>query len=248
MPDKDKERLFLLGVFLLAFILRLIYLLQVKSNPHFFSPTMDPLYHDVWAQNIADGNWIGGRVFFRAPFYAYFLAVVYKVFGHDYIIPRLIQHIIGSFSCVLVYLVAKRLFSRRVAIVASLLAATYGMFFYFESELLLDSFLVFFDLLLILLLLKARDNPRFLNWLLCGMILGLSAITRPTILVFIPFVWLWIFLLFIKHKKLKEVLAFCVIFVIGSALVISPVTLRDYLAGRDFVLIASQGGINFYIG
>ncbi len=238
----------MLGVFLLALILRLIYLLQVKSNPHFFSPTMDPLYHDVWAQNIAGGNWIGGKVFFRAPFYAYFLAIVYKIFGHSYIIPRLIQHIIGSFSCVLVYLVAKRLFSRRVAIVASLLAATYGMFFYFENELLLDSFLIFFDLLLILLLLKARGNPRFLNWLLCGMILGLSAITRPTILVFIPFVWLWIFLVFIKEKKLKHVLALCVVFFVGSALIISPVTLRNYLAGKDFVLIASQGGINFYIG
>ena len=131
---------------------------------------------------------------------------------------------------------------------ASLLAATYGMLFYFENELLLDSFLIFFDLLLILFLLKAKDNPRFLNWLLCGMIMGLSAITRPTILVFIPFVWLWIFLLFIKEKKLKEVLTFCVMFVVGSALVISPVTLRNYLAEKDFVLIASQGGINFYIG
>jgi tetratricopeptide (TPR) repeat protein len=99
-----------------------------------------------------------------------------------------------------------------------------------------------------LFLLKARDNPSFLNWLLCGMILGFSAITRPTILVFIPFVWFWIFLVFIKEKKLKEVLIFCAIFVIGSALVISPVTLRNYLAGKDVVLIASQGGINFYIG
>ncbi len=248
MPDRDKERLFLLGVFLLAFILRLIYLLQVKSNPHFFSPTMDPLYHDIWAQNIAGGNWIGGKVFFRAPFYAYFLAIVYKIFGHDYIVPRLIQHLIGSFSCILVYLVAKRLFSRRVAIVASLLAATYGMLFYFENELLLDSFLIFFDLLLILSLLVAKDNPKFLNWLVCGIILGFSAITRPTVLVFIPFLWLWIFLLFTKEKRLKEVLTFCLIFVIGSALIISPVTLMNYLAGKDFVLIASQGGINFYIG
>ena len=248
MPDKDKEKLFLLGVFLLAFILRLIYLLQVKSNPHFFSPTMDPLYHDIWAQNIAGGNWIGSKVFFRAPFYAYFLAIVYKIFGHDYIIPRLIQHLIGSFSCILVYFLAKRLFNRKVATVAGLIAATYGMFFYFENELLLDSFLVLFDLLLILFLLKTMDNPKFLRWLACGIILGVSAITRPNILFFIPFVWLWIFLSFVKERKLKEVLIFCVTFLLGSALVIFPVTLRNYVVGKDFVLIASQGGINFYIG
>jgi len=248
MSEKDKERLFLLGVFLLAFILRLIYLLQIKSNPHFFSPTMDPLYHDIWAQNIAGGNWIGSKVFFRAPFYAYFLAIAYKIFGHNYIIPRVIQHLIGSFSCILVYSVAKRLFNRKVAMVASLIAATYGMLIYFEGELLLDSFLVFFDLLLILFLLKTKDSPKLSRWLACGIILGFSAITRPNILFFIPFVWLWIFLVFIKEGKLKKVFVFCAIFLIGSILMISPVALRNYLVGKDFVLIASQGGINFLIG
>jgi tetratricopeptide (TPR) repeat protein len=280
--ERSKEKLFLLGIFFLAFTLRLVYLLQVKGNPHFFSPTMDQLYHDIWAQNIAGGNWIGGKVFFRAPLYAYFLAIVYKIFGHNYIIPRLIQHLIGSFSCILVYLVAKRVFNgstirrfdritapseveggahsaeqsrsislpyyRKVAIVAALLAATYGMFFYFEDELLLDSFLVFFDLLLILLLLRAKNNPKILNWFVCGLILGFSAITRPNILFFIPFVWLWIFLVFFKAKRLKGVSTFCIIFLIGSALVIFPVALRNYLVGKDLVLIASQGGINFYIG
>jgi tetratricopeptide (TPR) repeat protein len=269
VTDKNRETLFLFGVFLLAFILRLVYFFQVKSNPHFFSLTMDPLYHDVWAQNIAGGNWIGGKVFFRAPFYAYFLAILYKIFGHGYVIPRLIQHLIGSFSCILVYFVAKRLFNdsilrqgqggersrttsspyyRKVAMLASLLAATYGMFFYFENELLLDSLLVFFDLLLILFLLKAKNNPKFSSWFVCGIILGFSAVTRPNILFFIPFVWLWIFLVFIKEKRLKKVLTFCLIFLIGSALIILPVTLRNYLVGKDYVLIASQGGINFYIG
>ncbi len=236
IPEKDKEKLFLLGIFLLAFALRLIYLLQVRSNPHFFSPTMDPLYHDIWAQNIAGGNWIGGKIFFRAPFYAYFLAVVYKIFGHNYIIPRLIQHLVGSFSCVLVYFLARRLFNRKVAIAAGLIAATYGMLFYFENELLLDSFLVFFDLLLILFLLKTKSNPKLSSWLLCGIILGFSAITRPNVLIFIPFVWVWIFLLFMKERRLRQVLAFCVTFLIGSALVICPVTLRNYLVRERFGL------------
>jgi len=248
VPERNKEKLFLLGVFILAFVLRLIYLLQVKSNPHFFSPSMDPLYHDLWAQNIAGGNWIGGKVFFRAPLYAYFLAIVYKIFGHNYIISRLIQHLVGSFSCILVYFLAKRLFNRKTAMVASLLAATYGMLFYFEDELLLDSFLVFFDLLLILFLLRAKDNAKLSIWFICGIILGFSAITRPNILFFIPFVWLWICLVFKKERGFIGILTFCLVFLVGSALVIFPVTLRNYLVEKDFVLIASQGGINFYIG
>jgi 4-amino-4-deoxy-L-arabinose transferase-like glycosyltransferase len=122
------------------------------------------------------------------------------------------------------------------------------MLMYFEGELLLDSFLVFFDLLLILFLLRAKENPRFSRWLICGIILGLSAITRPNILVFVPFVWLWIFLVFRKRKTFKAVLVYSASFLLGSILIISPVTLRNVIAGGDAVLIASQGGINFYIG
>jgi len=248
IPQKDKDRIWVVFIFLLAFVLRIIYLLQMRSNPHFFSPTMDPLYHDVWAQNIASGNWIGSKVFFRAPFYAYFLAMVYKIFGHSYIIPRVIQHLIGSFSCVLVFFLARRLFNRKVAIISGLIAATYGMLFYFEDELLLDSFLVFFDLLLIISLLKAREAPRFSRWLLCGIILGFSAITRPNILFFIPFVWMWMFLVFKKEKPFKQILIYWASFLLGSVLIVSPITLRNLLVGGDLVLVASQGGINFYIG
>jgi len=248
LSDKERERIIILGIFVLAYALRYLYFLQIRSNPHFFSPTMDPLYHDVWAQNIASGNWIGGKVFFRAPFYAYFLAIVYKIFGHSYIIPRLIQHLIGSFSCVLVFYLAKRLFNRKVAVVSGLIAASYGMLLYFEGELLLDSFLVFFDLLLILLLLKAREAPKFSRWFVCGIVLGFCAITRPNILFFIPFVWLWIFLVFKQRTAFKKILIYSASFLLGSVLIISPVTLRNLLAGGDLVLIASQGGINFYIG
>jgi tetratricopeptide (TPR) repeat protein len=248
MIEKDKEKIWILGIFVLAFTLRIIYLLQVKSNPHFFSPTMDPLYHDVWAQNIANGNWIGTKVFFRAPFYPYFLAAVYKIFGHNYVIPRLIQHLLGSFSCVLIYFLAKNLFNRKVAIISGIFAASYGMLMYFEDELLLDSFLVFFDLLLILFLLKAKENAKLSRWFVCGIILGLSAITRPNILFFIPFVWLWIFLIFKKERPFKKIFTYSASFLLGSVLMISPVALRNLLAGGDLVLIASQGGINFYIG
>ncbi|MGB8658538.1 MAG: tetratricopeptide repeat protein [Candidatus Zixiibacteriota bacterium] len=248
IPEEKKDKIWGLVIFILAFALRLVYLLEIKSNPHFSSPTMDPLYHDVWAQNIAGGNWIGTKVFFRAPFYPYFLAIVYKMFGHDYVIPRLIQHAFGSVSCVLAYLLAKRLFSRKVAVVSGLIAASYGMLWYYEGELLLDSFLVFFDLLLMLFLLKTSERPKSWGWLVCGLVLGFSAITRPNILFFVPFVWLWIFLIFRKEKPWEQIVRYCGSFLLGSILIILPVTFRNVLVGRDLVLIASQGGINFYIG
>ena len=36
--------------------------------------------------------------------------------------------------------------------------------------------------------------------------------------------------------------------IIGAALPVLPVTLRNYLIGGEFISIASNGGVNFYIG
>ena len=248
LKETKKEIFFIIFIFFFSFALRLIYLLQIRTNPHFSTLSLDPLYHDIWAQTIAQGDWIGNQVFFRAPFYPYFLAIIYKIFGHNYFIPRLIQHLIGSFSCILIYFLAKKIYNKNVAIISSLIAATYGMLISFEAELLLDFFLVFFDTLLILLLLKAKNSPKRSLWFICGIVLGLSAITRPNILFCIPFIWLWIFISFLKEFKLKKVLSFCIIFLLGAVIMIFPVTLRNYVVGKDFVMIASQGGINFYIG
>lgn len=245
VQDK-KELYFLFGIFFFSFVLRLIYLSQMSSNPYFTSPAMDALYHDLWAQAIAQGNWIGDQVFFRAPFYPYFLGTVYKLFGHNYFIPRLIQHLIGSFSVILIYFLARRLFNRRIATLSAILTSIYGVMVYYEDELLLDFLLVFFGVLLILLLHRAEDNPGKSKFFLAGLVTSLFAITRPNILIFIPFVLFWILLLL--KVNLKRKIVFSLFFLVGLFVLILPITARNYLVGKDFVLISSQGGINFYIG
>ena len=244
----QKDRNFLIFIFVFSFVLRLIYLLEIKDNPHFYNLTLDPLYHDSWAKQIAGGDWMGNQVFFRAPFYPYFLAVLYKIFGHHLFLVRLIQHLIGSLSVVLIFLVAKKLFDRQVAILASILAAIYWIFIYYEAELLLDFLLVFWGLLLIWFLLKAYENLKPATWFFSGVILGLFAITRPNILIFLPFLLLWMILALRKQVSALKISIFYGWILIGMILIIFPVTLRNYLVGNDPVLIASQGGINFYIG
>ncbi|MCJ7498480.1 MAG: tetratricopeptide repeat protein [candidate division Zixibacteria bacterium] len=244
--QEKKELYFLWGIFIFSFILRLIYLLQIKSNPFFYSPTMDPLFHDLWAQSIAQGNWIGDQVFFRAPFYPYFLGIIYKLFGHNYIIPRLFQHLIGSLSVILIYFLSRKLFDRKVACLSAFFAAIYGIFIYYEDELLLDFLLVFIGVLLILLLHQSEENPKNSEFFAAGLVSGLFAITRPNILIFIPFVLIWIFL-FLKFDFKRKII-YSLFFIFGLILLILPVTSRNYLVGKDFVLISSQGGINFYIG
>jgi 4-amino-4-deoxy-L-arabinose transferase-like glycosyltransferase len=236
-------------IFVLAFLARFIYLLQIESSlPFFYALRLDELYHDIWAKRIASGEWFGTEPFFRAPLYVYLLALTYKIFGHSLFLPRLFQIVAGSLSCVLIFLIAKKLFNRSIAALSGVIACFYAMLILYDAHLLITSLVVFLDLVLIYLLLHAGEKPKPLSWFLCGAVLGLSAIARPNILVFVPFILLWMFFQFKSKLLPRAILTRWIILCAGALLVISPVTLRNYLVGKDFVLIAWQGGFNFYLG
>lgn len=236
------------SVFLLALILRLIYLHQIRASPLFDSPIMDASYHDEWARAISGGDWLGREVFFRAPLYPYFLGSIYRLFGPGYYVPRLLQSFMGAGSCVLVYLIARRLASRTVALISGLMASAYGLLIYFDAELLIVPLIVFLDLALVLTLLIAREKPSSWIWLGAGSLMGLSAIARPNILLVGPFLLFWIWFVLRGKSTARHILRAGLLFSIGALVFILPVTVRNYKVGEDLVLISSQGGINFYIG
>jgi tetratricopeptide (TPR) repeat protein len=245
-----RQLLFIIALFVLAFGVRLIYLLQIQNSPLFDTLTMCAEYHDQWAQMVLQGEDPHEGVFFRAPLYAYFLASVYRILGHGYLWSRVIQFLFGSLSCILVYLLGKRVFNDRTGRIAGVTAALYGILIYFEGELLIPVLLVFLDLLVILALFWTVEKPSSRRWALCGGLLGLSAIARPNILLVGQAFIIWI--VFRSRGKAGKIgsksLLYAGSFALGAILIISPVTLRNYLKGDDFVLIASQGGMNFYIG
>jgi tetratricopeptide (TPR) repeat protein len=242
------ERWFLLSLFIFSLALRLFYLSEIRHNPFFEHPRLDALYHDTWAQSIASGNIIGDEVFFRAPLYPYLLGLVYAVFGHNYLISRVIQHLLGSLTVILLYFLARRLYSPKTAVIASLLAATYAIVIYFEGELLFDSLLLFLCVALFFLIYRRNHQPTFRSWFQIGLLFGIICITRPPFLPFlIPLVGYTIFL-YRKPYGWQKTRVAIIALVAGTATLIVPVTVRNYAVGKDFVLIASQGGINFYIG
>lgn len=209
---------------------------------------MDELYHDTLAQQVASGQWIGTEPFFRAPLYIYLLALTYKIFGHSYFLPRLFQILIGSLSCVLIFFIAKKLFNQTVGILSGVVASFYAMLFFYDASLLTTGLEIFLDLALFALLILTAKKPKPLNWFFCGIVLGLSAIARPNILIFTPFILIWMLVEFKNRLLTKTIIKHWIILFIGAFLVIIPVTLRNYLVGKDFVLIAWNGGYNFYLG
>ena len=241
-----RDAALLTAIVLFAFALRLIYVLQMRGSPLFDDPVMDELYHDQWARALAAGQTYMEGPFFRAPLYPAFLAAIYKFFGQSYLVPRLIQAGLGSLSCGLLFLIGRRVFTRTIGAVAGFAAGGYWMLIYFDGELLIPSLIVFLDLALIWLMLRAAGAPGKLIHGLGGAVLGLSALGRPNILLFGPAIVIWLFI--VHREKRSRALAYATCVTAGCLLVILPVTIRNYVVGKDAVLISSQGGVNLYIG
>jgi Flp pilus assembly protein TadD/4-amino-4-deoxy-L-arabinose transferase-like glycosyltransferase len=248
MEEGKRKNVLPLLIFILAFGIRFIYLLGIKRLPLFEFPFADALYNLDWAKEIVSGNLWAKAPFFRAPLYPFFLSLLIKVFGNDLFVLRVIQIFIGSLSCVLIYLSARRLFHSKVAVLSAVFACFYAPLIFFDAEFLDTFFIIFFNLLAIYILICAQKRPSIYRFFLGGIIIGISALTRPNILLFAIFIPFWVFFYFRKNLNLRKVFSFIIFFILGLFLIVLPVILVNYMAGKDFVLIAWQGGINFYLG
>jgi tetratricopeptide (TPR) repeat protein len=251
---RDRRDLAHLGIVLaVAFVLRLVFFyLNRHNNPVFNQPIMDALYHNDWARSILDGTASANDVYFRGPLYPYLLAFLYWVSGSSIAFAVFCQHIIGTLTAGLVYLLAREYFSPRVSLVAGLFAALYWPFVYFEGDLLIVTTVLFLNTLGLLLLARSMRLSGRREWIMVsasGLVFGLSAIARPSVLIFFPFLPL---VLYWARERggpgTRLWLARSAVMLGAIAVVILPVMVRNYVVGKSVVPVAASGGVNFYIG
>ncbi|MCK5125455.1 MAG: tetratricopeptide repeat protein [candidate division Zixibacteria bacterium] len=248
MKDFLRKNSWAILIFGVAFAIRLVYLLQIKSNPFFYTPMVDELWNILWAKEIIETSFWGKEVFFRGPLYPYFLAFILKITGSDYFWARLFQALIASGSVVLTYLLAKEFFKEKVARLASVFHAIYGTLIFYESMFLIPVIFIFLNLLGFLLFIRNKDNPRKWVFFNIGIVFGMAAIARPNVLVVIPLLVLWLFFNLKCKIELRSILVVILLLFVGIGTIVLPVTMRNYIVADDAVLISSQGGINLYLG
>lgn len=251
-------------IFTVALAVRLLHLWQIHPSPFFDVLLGDAHGYDEWARRLAAGDWIGTEVFYQAPLYPYFVGVVYAVFGHDLVILRIIQALIGSASCALLGLAGARLFSKPAGLVAGLGLALYAPAIFFDGLLqksVLDMFFVCLGLWLVSRLLS--DKATRGTWMGLGLAMGGLALTRENALVLIAVILPYAILdgsgwfrevqggsgrptqnLPAPPRTLLNV----VLFVGGLAVVLLPVVIRNYSVGGGLYVTTSQFGSNLYIG
>jgi predicted membrane-bound mannosyltransferase len=248
-PEERTKLGFYFLLFAIALIPRLLHLLMISDNPFFNFPIIDCQVNNSWGESIAAGQWLGRGPFWQAPLYPYFLGIIYTILGHDLFLARLVQIILGSVNCLLLYRIAKTAFNPKVALVSFLIAAFYGPFILFENELLNPVLMIFFNLLALLILFSYLHRPSWVKLLLAGIILGLSTITHGMAVTIVPFALLWTIIILAKRKSsIPKMLASCLVLLAGFLLILSLTTVRNLVVGEDFVIVSSNTGINFFIG
>ena len=232
-------------LFAAALALRLCYLWEIADNPFFTSPVVDAYTYTQQARLIAEGHWFDYTpdAFWQPPLYPWFLGAVGKLAGeHFMLVARLIQAVGGACTCLLVYLLGQRLFSRQIGLLGGALLAGYGPAICFDGELLPASLATLLFPALLLAVLWAEGSAGSRRWFVPGLLLGVAALNVATFLVLAPFILLWIWTR--AQARLSRMALFCG----GILLIIAPVTLRNYAVKPELVLISWNSGVNFFIG
>jgi tetratricopeptide (TPR) repeat protein len=226
--------------------LRLLHLWQVREAPGDSLLLGDSQSYDLWARQIAAGDWLGEQAFYQAPLYPYFLGLLYSVFGRDLLVARLAQALLGSLSCALLASAGARFFSRPVGIAAGLVLAVYAPAIFLDGLIQKSALGFFFVCLTVWILGGLVAGARISAWLGLGLAMGGLALTRENALALAGGVLLWSWL---RHRgQGRRRLVATALFLIGMASALLPVAARNWAVAGEFHLTTSQFGPNFYLG
>ena len=249
----------MLGAILLAgLVLRVLYLRELVDKPDFSVPAVDAGFHDCWARGLAGGDWrppygmsdpgIQRTPYLRPPGYPYFLSLIYGVFGHGYLAPRIVQMGLGLVSAALAYLFARRWFGRRVAIILAAFMSCYWAFIYFEGEFHAPVLAIYLLWLLVHVVGVWAERRNGLHALAVGVVVGVGALVRPNVLVCLPVVLMWAWWISGRRGRRRSFYPAALAMAAGTVLAVAPATIRNYRAAGDLVLISSNAGINLLVG
>ena len=214
------EPAFMATLFLLALLLRLLYLQRVMSNPGYVETGADGPVYDELAWSIAQGNGIRDSFSDRFPLlllgYVWFVSAIYKIAGHSYAAVGVVQAVIGSAACLVFYRVAREICGLAIARTAAWFAAISFPLLFAAAAIGHQAIDVFLTLVIVWMLVKSTPAWPWWRWVVIGVLFGLAIAVRETVTFFFAFALLWIPFRFARPRSWRAV---------GAATVVAMATL-----------------------
>lgn len=261
MTSRQKQLLVL--IILVSVVLRVLAALYLGNEVKVLPGTFDQIsYHNLALRLTGGYGFTFGQPWWPATaanaptshwsfFYTGYLFLIYKIFGPNPLLARLIQAVlVGIFQPLLAFLIGKEVFGIKVGIVAAFITAFYSYFIYYAATLMTEPFYIVSILLCLWLaiLIVRRGNKgeegvdrnsrgSFLLALSLGLSLGVAVLLRQLFFLFIPFLLLWI--LWAGGKR-QIINILCMVGVL--AITILPFTIFNYARFHRFVLLNTNAG------
>ena len=184
------------------------------------------------------------RMIIHPPGYSMVMAASFKLFGETETPLRWFQIVCDAAAAVLVLLIAGELLPLAVAVLAGSLMALSPHASYYSLRLSPDSLAVLPILLAVYLIVKVSRRPQFLTVAAAGAMLGLSCWLRANALLLAPLLAVVTAMLFERSKRIR----YSTLLVAASIVVISPITIRNWLVYHHFIPVALPAGVNLVQG
>lgn len=191
--------------------------------------------------------------------YTLYLTGVYALFGVSPLAGRILQaFLVGVLHPYITYRLGEKTFGKRIGLIAAAIVAVYIYYIYYGAALMTEPFYItaiLFSLYFAVQLAENANPKRDLTLALAlGISLGLAVTLRQVFLLFLPFLFLWMWIARFRLNRpssllrtslplLPTALSFAVI-----AAFILPITLFNYSRFQRFVLLNTNSGYAFFWG
>lgn len=166
----DKENEFLVNIFLVALIARILFgaFIHIFDMREFFGG--DALGYDflgnrlveVWTGQISNNDWLSQRVLATSGAgwgMNYLVAFIYLIVGKNILAAQFFCAVIGAATAPLVYVCSHKIFqNQRVGKISALLVALFPGFIIWSSQLLKDGLIIFLLVLAMTMVLELQKK------------------------------------------------------------------------------------------
>lgn len=240
-------------LFLLCLIVKLAWVLSFPTKP-----AVDYLTFYKTAQMLAESWTIDFHyvaLFSHIMGYASFLSLFFMIFGDGLLVAPIVNVVLSAVSMILIYDIAKQLFSRKAAVVAALLWIFYPSQTIYNTMVLSEPLYTTLILCFWALLIRVSDKLKDYTYvkltscaLLAALLLGLVHASRPLsyILYIALIIWLLLTMNWSDRQAVWKKVVFVLIVGIGLGGMVQAIT--AYNSARLGEPAASSIGYTLYVG
>lgn len=238
MNFKDKFERKLIILTIVGFILRLLWIININSEPVSDFIAYYELAVDVF--NNRTNPFLG----FQGPGYPLALGLVYKLIGYTSIFPAKVFNLILSTLAMLIMLkVFKIIFNNKNHILFCYAVIVFLPNYIAYNNILATECLVLF-LFSIIILVQVSEKNTIFSYIFLGIIIGLSALVKPYMIIYPVIAALCLYL---KNKDIKKTFKLLLIAQVACFCTIAPWIYRNYKVYNDFVTISYNNGYVMYL-